>query len=337
MTNVPSTKSSNETIEDDYMSSNFILTAQKEDDNRNKRLNKRRNRIHKRSLYTQEKSRNNYNLNDNNFDLNDANFAYDEPLSKRRRKMKNGSNNRKKKKHILENEQRDIGLNRSISEHNIGYQLLSKMGYKKNTVLEKELNKPVSIQIRQDKKAGLGKLENEQRKVEKLNEKIKNIEKTTLSQFKDNARNNAKFQQLTKKLIQARRTCMSLDEKCNIVDNKLWGIEKRKIILNQETNETIETNATSTTNKNNNDNKEKNKSETETGESESESEIEYIEEMIFPQTLIELENEMTLLLTYLRKQHYYCLWCGIKYKNNKELNQQCAGLNRRDHDCLEDL
>lgn len=55
---------------------------------------------------------------------------------------------------------------------------------------------------------------------------------------------------------------------------------------------------------------------------------------VVPKMEIELEPcEMLPILTrYLRFEHLYCLWCGITFTNDEDLQQNCPGPTRDDHD-----
>lgn len=53
------------------------------------------------------------------------------------------------------------------------------------------------------------------------------------------------------------------------------------------------------------------------------------------------ENEITEwlmeLTIYLRAAHCYCVWCGAQYDSNEELENNCPGRTREEHeDCDED-
>jgi len=43
-------------------------------------------------------------------------------------------------------------------------------------------------------------------------------------------------------------------------------------------------------------------------------------------------NRLTEVLDYLRTKHLYCFWCGARYKNKKEMEEQCPGIEESEHD-----
>ena len=47
----------------------------------------------------------------------------------------------------------------------------------------------------------------------------------------------------------------------------------------------------------------------------------------------ETDDDARLLecLTYLRSEHFYCLYCGCTYENSESLNAECPGLTDDDH------
>ena len=43
-------------------------------------------------------------------------------------------------------------------------------------------------------------------------------------------------------------------------------------------------------------------------------------------------EKIGLLITYLRLEHCYCLYCGVSYESEEDMNQECPGPTREDHD-----
>ena len=46
----------------------------------------------------------------------------------------------------------------------------------------------------------------------------------------------------------------------------------------------------------------------------------------------EPEEMLSILTGYLRSEHLYCLWCGITFSDVEDLNSNCPGPTRDDHD-----
>ncbi|TFK29303.1 RNA-binding domain-containing protein [Coprinopsis marcescibilis] len=47
---------------------------------------------------------------------------------------------------------------------------------------------------------------------------------------------------------------------------------------------------------------------------------------------LQAQDRLRLVLSYLRARHHYCFWCGIKYDNEEEMEDQCPGSEEDDHD-----
>lgn len=47
---------------------------------------------------------------------------------------------------------------------------------------------------------------------------------------------------------------------------------------------------------------------------------------------LDLMDRLKEIVNYIRVTHYYCIWCGSAFDSIDELNQQCPGRTREDHD-----
>ncbi|KAF9008878.1 hypothetical protein BDQ17DRAFT_1275135 [Cyathus striatus] len=47
---------------------------------------------------------------------------------------------------------------------------------------------------------------------------------------------------------------------------------------------------------------------------------------------LQVQDRLQILLQYLRDKYAYCFWCGMEYKDDKELQSQCPGPSEDDHD-----
>ena len=280
-----------ESTEDDYMSMDFILNAQSFDDNRNTKINQRRKKSNKRKLFADK----------------DKNKYQSPPKKKLKVRMK---------------EERDKGLEKPISSNNIGFKLLSKMGYKNGMIIGKNnnnnnyyndnddindknkqiiLKEPIKIKIR-DKNSGLGMHEMKERKVETLKKLIESQKSQRDNLFKQSIRQKSKHKQLIKDIKQSMIICENLDIQNNVnLSNPIWYKPKEdKKIENQD-------------------------------EQDEDDDIDEIEILSFIQCKTKLSN----ILHYLRDEHLYCYWCGIKYKETKEMNRSCPGNDKNLHDSLD--
>ena len=62
---------------------------------------------------------------------------------------------------------------------------------------------------------------------------------------------------------------------------------------------------------------------------EDEEEVEEETEDIDPFTP---DEKLEMLIAYLRDEHSYCIYCGINFLNEKDMNDTCPGPLRDDHD-----
>ena len=271
--------------EDDYMSMDFILNAQSFDDNRNSKINHRRKPSNKRKLFA---------------DKNDK--KHEPPTKKLKVRME---------------EERNKGLAKPISENNIGFKLLSKMGYKNGMIIGKNNNKndnlrdcddqnkqillkePIKIKIR-DKNSGLGIHEMKERKVEALRNLIKTQKTQRNNLFKQSIRQKSKHKGLIKDIKQSMIICENLDIQNDVnLRNPIWYKEEQKNDKDED----------------------------------QDDDMDEIERLSFK----ECENKLRDILLYLRGTHIYCYFCGIKYKDLQEMNELCPGNDKTLHDSLDDF
>jgi hypothetical protein len=45
------------------------------------------------------------------------------------------------------------------------------------------------------------------------------------------------------------------------------------------------------------------------------------------------EEQLMILTDYLRREYFYCLWCGVNYSSEIEMVQNCPGSNFQSHNC----
>ena|ERR1700761_7541072 len=46
----------------------------------------------------------------------------------------------------------------------------------------------------------------------------------------------------------------------------------------------------------------------------------------------QIHERLAAILVYLREDHWYCFWCGAKYKSSEEMDEQCPGVDEEAHD-----
>lgn len=47
---------------------------------------------------------------------------------------------------------------------------------------------------------------------------------------------------------------------------------------------------------------------------------------------LQAQDQLHLVLSYLRDKHAYCFWCGVKYESEEDMQSQCPGPDEDDHD-----
>ena len=217
---------------------------------------------------------------------------------------------RPKKAKVRMEERRNEGMATPIPEHNIGFKLLSKMGFEKGMTIGKQrsdeiaLREPIGITIR-DNKSGLGIHERKEERTKILSKyrRAQKRQKANVGQtFKQSVRERTRRVQCIRDIKQSRIICHNLDVKVDAESkNPLWS---NPIEAEQKWNAL-------------------------------EPEIKYDE--FSSVSLAECEPILSELIGYLRSEHRYCYWCGILYKSESEMDASCPGLEKSQHDSLTDF
>lgn len=232
-----------------------------------------------------------------------------EMLKKRTACVEEQQRNRKEKKSRteLEMEKREEGLATSIIDSsNKGFALLAKMGYKQGERLGKDQSgrlEPVQITFRQGR-GGLGRdtaikafEEQKQRILEERAARI--VADFDPLQFRAQMREKHLAKRTESDLVKAQKSCRELDQKKDFDSPaEQWFWPKEPKLKEQEE------------------------------DAEEEEEEEEEEELFSP------SEKLEMLVTYLRTEHLYCLFCGISYEDTEDMEQNCPGPGREDHDDL---
>ncbi|KAG1697886.1 G patch domain-containing protein 11 [Nymphon striatum] len=219
---------------------------------------------------------------------------------------------RKKQKpmKVIENENREEGLNTALSSENKGFKLLQMMGYKPGNSLGKSENgitEPISITFKSDR-GGLGRdtkiLETKKKKEEEFKENLilsESARETLQNEYLSNVRNKVMTRQIKSDLFNSRKVCETLDKQKGLDGpNMKW--------FWPDSNNDTDTDADSE-------------------DSEDDAEV---KAEVDAEELNEMEKLETLT-KYLRSTHYYCIWCGTSYDDEKDLNQECPGNTADSH------
>lgn len=200
----------------------------------------------------------------------------------------------------LQKEQLEKGLSTAISSDNKGFQMLAKMGFKEGEGLGKSKSgrtEPIKIELKNEK-LGLGVETQVREKVKAtISRKKENLAKT-LSDFQRNNKLKQAQRCLHRDIIVAQRACEDLDLKHNVespIQDFFW------------TRDTI-----------------KGKMNFENEEEEAEFDNEF--------SLYFTEENLCEIIQYLRQVYLYCIYCAFVAADNEDLETNCPGLYRNDHD-----
>ena len=163
---------------------------------------------------------------------------------------------------------------------------------------------PIPIEIKNDR-GGLGR-EAFKKHVQEMKTKLKSMKKTQIlstEDFRASQSKKLKAKKIEGDLFRAQKSCRQLDlskEFTEPIESWFWPkIEKVEENPDEEPKitEIIE---------------------------EEEPEEEEIE--------IPSDEMLKMITEYLRTEYLFCIWCGITFENAEDLNTNCPGNSREDHD-----
>ncbi|GFG35070.1 hypothetical protein Cfor_05079 [Coptotermes formosanus] len=220
---------------------------------------------------------------------------------------------------FLEAERREEGLNEAIDDSNKGFALLQKMGYKPGMAIGKSgigCVEPVPIALKSDR-SGLGR---EAALKEIAAEKV-----AIMARQRARATNTQDYRaRLTRKAVErtiegdlrkSQRICEQLDTSKGFDEPaETWFWPPKNTQAADDTEDEPENQHTVYKDKDEDNDK------NEGTISEEAEEIEF-----------ELPEKLEILTMYLRRTHLYCIWCGIQFDDDKDLQDACPGPSRDDH------
>lgn len=223
-----------------------------------------------------------------------------------KKRLESNKLHKTKSRKELEEESRNAGLDIAISSNNKGFAMLQKMGYKPGMKLgaQKEsnsdsgLSEPIKIKLKTDR-GGLGREEEirrriAEREVKKTRIKTYKEEETErlTKEFRERMRSKTLEKYLMADLRKCQKACEQLDIENNVEPMRPWFWY-----------------------------------------SEEKADDDYDEEEdVEDEDEIEPEEQLNFILDYLRTKYLYCLWCGIKYDTEDDINLNCPGFDKSDHD-----
>eukprot|EP00045_Choanoeca_perplexa_P002501 m.24762 g.24762 ORF g.24762 m.24762 type:complete len:253 (-) comp11552_c0_seq3:81-839(-) len=210
-----------------------------------------------------------------------------------------------KKRHVLEQEQRDKGLQTQLSASNKGFRMLKAMGYKGGSLgkTNEGIVEPIDVSVKTDK-SGLGtaaiRLQQQQQDLSRARQAQADTQRQQEALVEQFAKRQQQLQQQKadeRDLFKAQRACHQLDTAIGLDEPtraSFWPAVKETA---QELPETDEL-----------------PMETE------------------PPPMLDVAMELATILKYLRSEHCYCFYCGTSLASDQELQTLCPGVSRFDHD-----
>nr|XP_033794812.1 G patch domain-containing protein 11 [Geotrypetes seraphini] len=220
------------------------------------------------------------------------------------------ANKKSKQKSLkeIEKERRDTVLQSALGNENKGFSLLQKMGYKTGQALGKNRDgiiEPIPLTIKTGR-CGIGHEELQKRKAEEKLESYrrkiqvrKEAEIKEADHFRLRFKNKHEERKIEGDLRKSQRACLHLDEEKGINvpwENWYWPVAEHLEDENEE--------------------------EEEEEEDAKDDEVEELTSL----------EKLEALTAYLRKEHFYCIWCGTAYQDNEDLLSNCPGDCSADHD-----
>lgn len=225
-----------------------------------------------------------------------------------KKRLESNKLHKTKSRKELEEESRNAGLDNAISSDNKGFAMLQKMGYKpgmklgvqKESTVNAGLSEPIKVKLKTDR-GGLGREEEIRKRIAQREEKrskmkvYKEEETERLTQeFRERMRNKVSIRNLMADLRKSQKVCQQLD-----VQNDVTEPMRPWFWYSVEYDE---------------------------DEEEEYDDEEYEEDEIEP------DEQLSFILDYLRTKYLYCLWCGVQYDSADDINSNCPGIEKCDHD-----
>ncbi|XP_023298668.2 G patch domain-containing protein 11-like isoform X2 [Lucilia cuprina] len=224
----------------------------------------------------------------------------------------------------VDNDRLQQALSKPLAQENEGFKLLTKMGYKPGQALGKPVNneetscsnlqtnrliEPIGITLKTDRQglgreAALQELKHMRTKI--LQERLRKEAggATSIEDFRrrTNQKHEEKF--VLHALRRCQVTCENLDLEIRLEKPELpWFWPERK----KETEDELE-------------------AEEETNKEEDKDNEQELEEEEFTN-----QEKLEMLTNYVRTSYLFCYWCGVRYNDIQDLNDNCPGLTKDEH------
>jgi len=201
---------------------------------------------------------------------------------------------------VLESERLKAGLEKPLGIDNKGYSMLQKMGFKPGNSLGGTscgIVEPIAINIKSDRK-GLGR-EQAIKEIALRKEEIrrKQLQGISVTSFRSELSRRYREREISTDLFKSEKACFKLDSDNGVeIPDELWFWPVTANGMEDE--------------------------ESAEGGNKDEDEV-------APQ--FTSEEKLELLTLYLRKTYCYCIWCGVRFDDEKDLSSSCPGPTRDEH------
>ncbi|KAJ3146592.1 hypothetical protein HK101_002302 [Irineochytrium annulatum] len=247
-----------------------------------------------------------------------------------------------------EKEARDEGLSTTVlKDDNKGFQMLAKLGFKKGMTLGKSdpdpvrgerLAEPIPIVLKSQRTGvGISSHAGTKRPRPAAEGADGDLAEIQLDERGYRAKVGRKMEdrRTAGELIRARRTVRSLDEAAGVGPHEIWPPEPVISRLDDGPGGGVMAMRDGVTAARHVEEEEYEREVIEVGEAPDAQDSTPLVEEEAAFEAMEPEDQLRSATKYLREAYFYCLWCGDRFKDAKELAELCPGPWRDDHDDLE--
>lgn len=217
---------------------------------------------------------------------------------------------------VLEMKNRDDALSKPIDSQNKGFLLLQKMLNKTQTTTNVDSNVPemsklvserlpIMFDIKSDRR-GVGHVAKKRTADSNENKVVVDFEKIE-NNFLQHKRLKNAFEITRRDFLKCQKVCYNFDQNKQKLEPDFEWYWPKCFLLKKD-------------NEDDGDNK---------------IDSNETEEILDDATLNQRLTELNL---YIRKQYIYCIWCGIQFQDESDMGDNCPGISRIHHeqDCLND-
>ncbi|EFN80832.1 G patch domain-containing protein 11 [Harpegnathos saltator] len=220
-------------------------------------------------------------------------------LMKRKAEIELRMKEKNKPMRVVEAEKREEGLSSAITSTNKGFEMLMKMGYKPGKGIGKTQSgmvEPISVEVKADRQ-GLGKMLKKKESYSRKNTDA-TLDNMKVTDFRSRIAQERTEQLQKIDLYKSQKVCQELDAKETIEEpEESWFWPQVK---EEKTDDDVD-------------------DDPQSNDADANDEA-----------LADLEK-LKILTKYLRKKHFYCIWCGTQFDGEEDLRDNCPGSTRSDH------